>query len=83
MRANPRFSVRIEGHCDERGADGYNLALGESRANAAEKYIRMMGVEADRISTLSYGEEKPAAFGSNEEAWAKNRRVEFKFNREQ
>ena len=77
MRTNPRFSVRIEGHCDERGADGYNLALGENRANAAEKYIQMLGVEADRISTLSYGEERPVSQGHFEGAWVWNRRAHF------
>lgn len=78
LRANPQFSLRIEGHCDDRGSDAYNLALGERRAAAAEKFLKELGISADRVSIMSYGEEKPADPGHNEEAWAKNRRDEFK-----
>ena len=67
--------VTIEGHCDERGTRDNNLALGERRANAAKDYLISLGVAADRISTISYGKERPVALGSNEEAWAKNRRA--------
>jgi peptidoglycan-associated lipoprotein len=67
--------VTIEGHCDERGTRDYNLALGERRANAAKDYLISLGVSAARISTISYGKERPVALGSNEEAWAKNRRA--------
>lgn len=69
--------VRIEGNCDERGSAEYNLALGERRAKAAQHYLVTLGVTPDRISTISYGKEKPAVQGNNEAAWAKNRRDEF------
>ena len=69
--------VRLEGNCDERGSDEYNLALGEKRAKAALNYLLTLGVPQDRLSVISYGEEKPADQGHDEAAWAKNRRVEF------
>ena len=69
--------VRIEGHCDERGSAEYNLALGERRANSVQQYLITLGVQAERLSVVSYGKEKPAVQGSGEEAWAKNRRAEF------
>jgi len=69
--------IRIEGNCDERGSAEYNLALGERRAKAAQQYLITMGVKPDRISIVSYGKEKPAVQGSDEAAWAKNRRDEF------
>lgn len=78
LKAHTDYSVRIEGHCDERGTSEYNLALGERRANAAMKYLNAVGVSSGRISTVSYGEERPADPGHSEEAWAKNRRDEFK-----
>ena len=65
----------IEGHCDERGTREYNLALGERRANAAKNYLVSLGVPADRLRTVSYGKERPVALGSNESAWAQNRRA--------
>lgn len=71
----PNKSVVIEGHCDERGTRDYNLALGERRANAAKNYLASLGVDASRIQTVSYGKERPAAMGSNEQAWAQNRRA--------
>ncbi|MBN2209259.1 MAG: OmpA family protein [Candidatus Coatesbacteria bacterium] len=71
------LSLIIEGHCDERGSNEYNLALGERRAKAAKDYLIEMGVEPHRISTLSYGEEMPLDPGHNEEAWAVNRRAHF------
>jgi peptidoglycan-associated lipoprotein len=71
--ANARAT--IEGHADERGTREYNLALGERRANAAKNYLVSLGVAADRLSTVSYGKERPVAVGSNEEAWARNRRA--------
>lgn len=77
MKSNPAEKVRLEGHCDERGSDEYNLALGEKRAKAAHDYLSTLGVSADRLSVISYGKEKPADTGHNEDAWAKNRRVEF------
>jgi peptidoglycan-associated lipoprotein len=71
----PTINVTIEGHCDERGTREYNLALGERRANAAKNYLVGIGVPANRIQTVSYGKEKPVALGSNESAWAQNRRA--------
>jgi len=78
LRANTKFSIQIEGNCDERGTNEYNLALGERRASVAKNFLISMGISADRISTISYGEERPADPGQNEKAWAKNRRDEFK-----
>ena len=78
LQMNDGVQVVIEGHCDERGSDEYNLALGESRAIAAKNYLVSLGVSAKRLSVISYGEEKPAVKGSGESAWAKNRRAEFK-----
>ena len=69
--------IQIEGHCDERGTIEYNLALGERRADSAKKYLGSLGISADRISSISYGEERPLDSGHNEEAWAKNRRDHF------
>jgi len=73
----PKVKIQTEGHCDERGTNEYNLALGERRANAAKKYLFSLGISPDRISTISYGEEKPLDAGHNEEAWSKNRRGHF------
>ncbi len=67
--------IQIEGHCDERGTNEYNLALGERRSNNTKKYLISLGVSPDRVSTISYGEEKPLDSSSHEEAWAKNRRA--------
>ncbi|PLX74568.1 MAG: peptidoglycan-associated lipoprotein [Desulfuromonas sp.] len=78
LRANASTNVVIEGHCDERGSDEYNLALGESRAIAAKNYLNSLGISGSRISVISYGEEKPLDQAANEEAWAMNRRAEFK-----
>ncbi len=69
--------IVLEGHCDERGSEEYNLALGERRANAVKQYLQSLGVPGSKIQTVSYGESRPAAFGSNESAWSQNRRVEF------
>lgn len=71
----PNVRATIEGHCDERGTREYNLALGERRANAAKNYLVSLGVAADRLSTVSYGKERPIAVGSNEQSWARNRRA--------
>ena len=73
LRRYPNVAVRIEGHCDERGTREYNLALGERRANAVRNVLIAAGVSASRISTISYGKERPIVVGSNEEAWAQNR----------
>ncbi|HUP18894.1 MAG TPA: peptidoglycan-associated lipoprotein Pal [Gemmatimonadota bacterium] len=77
LRAYPEIRVRIEGHCDERGTVEYNLALGERRAEAARGYLIDLGIDPDRMTTVSYGEERPAVMGSNEAAWSQNRRDEF------
>jgi peptidoglycan-associated lipoprotein len=69
--------VLIEGHCDERGTNEYNMALGEQRALAARRFLVGLGIESSRLSTISYGEERPLALGSNEESWARNRRAHF------
>jgi peptidoglycan-associated lipoprotein len=71
------LKIRVEGNCDERGSDEYNMALGERRAKAAKDYLVNLGVQPDRISIISYGEEKPVDPGHDESAWAKNRRDEF------
>jgi peptidoglycan-associated lipoprotein len=73
-------SVTIEGHCDERGTNAYNMALGERRAKAAASFLRSLGVPASRIKTVSYGEERPFDSGHSESAWAKNRRAHFVIN---
>lgn len=74
---NPDYFFRIEGHCDERGTNEYNLALGERRARAAEKFINALGIQPTRTTSLSYGEERPVDPGHDEDAWVKNRRDEF------
>lgn len=77
MEQNAGASIVIEGHCDERGSVEYNLALGEKRARAAKDYLVSYGIAASRMSTISYGKERPFDPGHNEEAWAKNRRAHF------
>ena len=71
----PQLNFTVEGHADERGTREYNLALGERRANAAKNYLVSIGIPANRIRTVSYGKERPVALGSNESAWAQNRRA--------
>jgi peptidoglycan-associated lipoprotein len=71
----PNARITVEGHADERGTRDYNLALGERRANAAKNYLTSIGVDASRIETVSYGKERPSALGSDEQAWAQNRRA--------
>ena len=73
--ANPTVRVTIEGHCDERGTREYNLALGDRRANAVRDYLQSRGVSPGRMQTLSWGKERPAVEGSDETAWAQNRRA--------
>jgi len=77
MKKDAADKVRIEGNCDERGSDEYNLALGERRAKAAMEYLATVGVPANRLSYISYGKEKPVDPGHNDASWAKNRRDEF------
>jgi peptidoglycan-associated lipoprotein len=81
LRAAPAIKVMIEGHCDERGSDEYNLALGEKRALATKNYLVSLGVAAERMNVISYGEEMPLDTARTKEAWAKNRRSEFKIKR--
>lgn len=73
--ANPGVRVTIEGHCDERGTREYNLALGERRANSAKNYLAARGVDASRMTVISYGKERPVALGSDPASWAQNRRA--------
>ena len=77
LQANSGLRVRISGHCDERGSDEYNLALGNRRATAAKQYVVSHGIDGSRIETVSYGEERPIASGHDEATWAQNRRDEF------
>lgn len=77
MKEYSEIRLQVDGHCDERGTAAYNLALGERRANAAKKFLTDAGISGSRIETKSWGEEKPAAEGHNDAAWAKNRRDDF------
>ncbi len=79
ISGNMRTSVRLEGHADERGSREYNIGLGERRAQAVRRLLLLQGVAAGQISTVSFGEERPANDGSNEAAWAQNRRVEITY----
>lgn len=78
LREKPNALVLIEGHCDERGTAEYNIALGQRRAQSVKTFLVNAGISASRLSTISYGEERPVALGSNESAWAQNRRAHFK-----
>jgi len=78
LNQKPEKQLLIEGHCDERGTNEYNLALGERRSLSVRRYLVGLGISPDRLHTISYGEEKPADPGHGEDAWAKNRRAEFK-----
>lgn len=75
LKKHKKVNVIVQGYCDERGTREYNLALGERRANAVKQYLVSNGIAADRISTISYGKERPAVLGNNEAAWAQNRRA--------
>jgi peptidoglycan-associated lipoprotein len=77
LKANAAAKVEIEGHCDERGSETYNNALADRRAISASNYLASQGIESSRLSTVSYGEERPIDTGHNEAAWAKNRRAQF------
>lgn len=74
LKQNGSVNVAVEGHCDERGTREYNIALGERRASAAKSYLVGLGVDASRISTISYGKERPAVVGNDESSWSQNRR---------
>jgi len=80
MMAYPQVTVTIAGNCDERGTREYNLALGERRANAAKNYLIALGIDPNRIATISYGKERPAVEGHTEAAWAQNRRDDLTIN---
>ena len=75
LKSHPKFDVLIEGHCDERGTEQYNLALGDHRAYQAKEYLATLGYDASRMKTISYGKDRPFDPGHNEESWAKNRRA--------
>jgi len=77
LKAHPDVKFTIEGHCDERGSEEYNLGLGDRRANAAKTFLVNLGVTADRITTISYGKDRPVCTEHNEECWQKNRRAHF------
>lgn len=77
LRTNPDLMITIEGHCDERGTEEYNMALGDLRAKSAKQYLLDMGIPADRLNTITYGEERPMAHSRDEASWAKNRRAQF------
>ena len=77
LEDNPNISIRIEGNCDERGTNEYNLALGERRTNSAKNFFVSIGISPDRIEMISYGEERPLALGHNENSWVQNRRDDF------
>ncbi|MBM4339319.1 MAG: peptidoglycan-associated lipoprotein Pal [Deltaproteobacteria bacterium] len=75
LKKYPTIKIQIEGHCDERGTDEYNLALGERRASSTKKYLNSLGIAPDRVTIISFGEEKPVDSAHNETAWSKNRRA--------
>jgi peptidoglycan-associated lipoprotein len=77
LRANPNAKVTIEGHCDNRGTNEYNLALGEGRAQSAKAFLVDLGIDPSRLNTISYGEERPIDRAQTEDAWARNRRAHF------
>ena len=79
LAENSSMSVRLEGHADERGSREYNIGLGERRAQAVRRILMLQGAQPAQISTVSFGEERPMAFGSDEDSWSQNRRVEFKY----
>lgn len=78
LRSNPNTYIFVEGHCDERGAEEYNFALGSRRANTVRDFLVQQGVSANNIFTISYGKDRPLVYGSDETSWAENRRAEFK-----
>jgi len=80
LRGNVNVRLTLEGHCDERGTEAYNMALGQRRADAVKKFLSDMGIPTDRLTTISWGEERPAVMGHNESAWGKNRRTQFVIN---
>ena len=81
LKTNSQFGLTIEGHCDERGTEQYNLALGDRRANVARDYLIALGIDGSRIRTVAYGEERPFQTGSSEDAWSQNRRAHLVLTR--
>mgnify|MGYP002640612491 FL=1 len=77
LKSNPGLHVEIQGHCDERGTNNYNIALGERRAHSTKKYLVSQGVDSSNVHVISYGEEKPFCFSSGETCWLQNRRAHF------
>ena len=77
LRTHSEVMITVEGHCDERGTDAYNIALGERRAEAVKNFLVDLGISANRLNTISYGEERPLTLGQNESSWAKNRRAQL------
>jgi len=80
LNTNSGVTVTVEGHCDDRGTETYNIALGERRAESVKKFLVDLGVSANQLNTVSYGEERPIAMGQDEASWAKNRRAQFAVN---
>lgn len=80
LKANPDATLTLEGHCDERGTEEYNLSLGQKRAEVMKSYLERLGVRSSQLKAISYGELKPAVSGSDEDAWAQNRRGEVKLS---
>ena len=80
LRTNPDIMITIEGHCDDRGTDAYNTALGERRAESVKNFLVDLGIGTNRLNTVSYGEEQPITMGHNEASWARNRRAQFVIN---
>ena len=77
LKQNPGIKIEVQGHCDERGTNNYNIALGERRARSTKRYLVSQGIESSRINIISFGEEKPFCFDSNEDCWFENRRAHF------
>ena len=77
LKQNPGMKIEIQGHCDERGTNNYNIALGERRASATKRFLVSQGIDSSRINIISFGEEKPFCFDSNEGCWFQNRRAHF------
>ncbi len=80
LHENPNITITIEGHCDDRGTNIYNLALGERRAETVKSFLSALGIGPNRLNTVTYGEERPIDMGHNEVSWARNRRAQFVIN---
>lgn len=80
LRTNPDITITVEGHCDDRGSDEYNMALGERRAESVKMFLTDLGIATNRLNIVSYGEERPIATGQDEASWARNRRAQFVIN---